>query len=232
MTANAIEGVDVVIVDVLRATTTIAFAVSRGARVLALADDAEALARARDFGDTAILAGEHMGKQLAGFHCNNSPTELAQHDLENKTVILVTTNGTKAIAMCGAAHRVFAGALTNAPALARSLCRDSTLERDLAIICAGRNTGALAFEDVLGAGAVVAAVEEATRDVWFADGARLAGDVFAAHREDLARAIASSDAAQELVEKGFADDVVACGTLGSVDTSPVLHGGMFSAYGC
>src|SRR5438128_2496432 len=104
MTPKAIDGVDVVIVDVLRATTTIAFAVSRGARVLALADDAEALARARALGDTAILAGEHMGTQLEGFHCNNSPTELARFDLANKTVVMVTTNGTKAIAACETAQ--------------------------------------------------------------------------------------------------------------------------------
>src|SRR5690349_8055889 len=149
MTQKAIDGIDVVIVDVLRATTTIAFAVSPGARVLALADDAEAIERARAFGVAAILAGENMGTQLAGFHCNNSPTELARFDLANKTVVMVTTNGTKAIAACGSAQRVFAGSLANAPALGRALCKTGELERDLAIVCAGRNTGALAFEDLL-----------------------------------------------------------------------------------
>jgi 2-phosphosulfolactate phosphatase len=222
-----------VIVDVLRATTTIAFAVSRGARVLALADDAEALARAKQLGDTAILAGEHMGTQLPGFHCNNSPTELARFDLAGKTVVMVTTNGTKAIAACETAQRVFAGALVNAPALGRALCKTGELERDLAIICAGRNTGALALEDMLGAGAIASAVEEATRggDLWLADGARLARDFFHLHRPDLSRAVAGSDAAQELVEKGYADDVVTCGTLGELVTAPYLVGGLFTAYG-
>jgi 2-phosphosulfolactate phosphatase len=234
MTQKAIDGLDVVIVDVLRATTTIVFAVSRGARVLPLADDAEAIERARVLGDAAILAGEHLGTQLAGFHCNNSPTELAKLDLANRTVVMVTTNGTRAIAACASAQRVFAGALTNAPALGRALCRNGALERDLAIVCAGRNTGALAFEDLLGAGAIASAVVESAApgaDLWLADGARLARNVFEQHRPDLSCAVASSDAAQELVEKGYADDVVTCGTLGEVMTVPLLVDGQFAVYG-
>ena len=230
MSTKAIDGIDVVIVDVLRATTTIVFAVSRGASVLSLADEHEARARGEALGDRAILVGEHMGKRLPGFHCNNSQAELAALELADKTVVITTTNGTKAVAACSSAHRVFAGALTNAPALGAYLCASGELERDLAIICAGRSTGALAYEDVLGAGAVTAAVLGATRagaDLWLADGARLAHEVFLRHREDLAAAVAGTDAAQELIDEGCGTDVTIAGTHGSNVAVPLLQGGMF-----
>ena len=91
LSAKAVEGLDAVIVDVLRATTTIAFAVSRGARVLALADEQDALRRGAELGEHAILVGERMGQRLAGFHCNNSPTELGAFELSGKTVVITTT---------------------------------------------------------------------------------------------------------------------------------------------
>lgn len=231
MSRSAVEGLDVVVVDVLRATTTIAYAISRGAKVLPLADAALARTHA---GTGAILVGEHLGKRLDGFDCNNSPTELAAFDLANKTVVIATTNGTKAVAACAGAHRIFAGALTNAPALARFLCRDGELARDLAIVCAGRSTGALASEDLLGAGAVIAgviaAVTEATRpaaDLWIADGARVACDLFTREREDLLRALRSSDAAQELIDQGNTGDVDIAALHAAHDAVPVLEGGMF-----
>jgi 2-phosphosulfolactate phosphatase len=213
MSPGAVDGLDVVVVDVLRATTTIAYAISRGATVLPLADEHEARTRAAAI-DGAILAGEHLGKRLDGFDCNNSPTELAAFDLAGKTVVIATTNGTKAVAACASAHRIFAGALTNAPALARFLCTG----------------GELASEDLLGAGAVVAAVIEATRpggDLWIADGARVACDLFTRAREDLLRALRSSDAAQELIDHGNASDVDTAGAHAAHDAVPLLQGGMF-----
>jgi 2-phosphosulfolactate phosphatase len=229
LSAKAVADLDVVIVDVLRATTTIAFAVSRGARVLPLADEADALARGGMDAD-AILVGERMGKRLDGFHCNNSPCELGAFALGGRVVILTTTNGTQAVAACANARRIFAGALTNAPALGRHLCTTGSLERDLAIVCAGRNTGAIAYEDMLGAGAVVDAVTSAARpdNLWLADGARLARDLFTRERAQLASAVESSDAAQELLAQGNAD-VAEAATYGSIDSVAYLSDGMFVA---
>ena len=239
MSAKAIAGIDVVIVDVLRATTTIAYAVSRGASVLPLADEHEALARGAELGDRAILVGEHMGRRLPGFHCNNSKAELAAHELAGKTVVITTTNGTKAVVACAGAHRVIAGAITNAGAVGRFLRGDdrhrAPLEgrcdqRDVAIVCAGRSTGALALEDLLGAGAIAAAIA-AHSDVWLADGTRVAHDVFVRARDDLAAAIRSSDAAQDLIEQGNVADVIDAAVHDAHASVPVLQGAMFVAAG-
>jgi 2-phosphosulfolactate phosphatase len=232
MSSKAVTGVDVVIVDVLRATTTIAFAVSRGASVLTLADEKDALAQGATLGDRAILVGERMGQRLEGFHANNSPTELAALALANKVVVLTTTNGTQAVAACATANRVFAGAITNAGALGRYLCPGGSLERDVAIVCAGRSTGALALEDLLGAGAITAAIAAATSpdaNLWIADGARVALDLFDRERADLAAAVARSDAAEEILEHGAGADVALAGQLDSVATVPLLRDGRFVA---
>lgn len=231
LSADAVAGLDVVIVDILRATTTIAFAVAAGARVLPLASAEDALARGRALGERAILVGERMSQRLPGFHCNNSPTELAALALRRKTVVLTTTNGTQAVVACAAARRIFAGAITNAPALGAHLCARGTLARDLAIVCAGRNTGALALEDLLGAGAIAAAVVAAAgRDrVWLADGARLALAEFRRARRGIHAAIRQTDAGRDLVALGQRADVAAASAHGAVSTVPRMKGGIFVA---
>jgi 2-phosphosulfolactate phosphatase len=226
---KAVAGLDVVIVDVLRATSTIVFAVSQGARVMSLADEADALAQGQRLGAKAILVGERMGQPLPGFHCNNSVAELSTLALRGRVVVLTTTNGTQAVAAVRAAKRTFAGALTNAPALGRYLCRRGSLVRDVAIVCAGRSTSALATEDLLGAGAVVAAIESSsTRSApWLADGARMARDLFRRARSVRA-AVRDADAATELLERGGAADVDAAAAHGSSDAVPILRGGVFA----
>jgi 2-phosphosulfolactate phosphatase len=228
---DAVAGLDVVIVDVLRATSTIADAVARGARVLPLAGIADALARGKELGAKAVLVGERMGAPLPGFHCNNSTTELAAIELRRKVMILTTTNGTQAVAACRAAHRIFAGALTNAPAVGANLCRRGALQRDVAIVCAGRATGALALEDLLGAGAVVDAIARATRtgELWLADGSRVALALFRRERSRLRAALRACDAGHELVAKGSGADVDAAAAHGRIRISVVLRDALFVA---
>lgn len=216
ISAKATAGLDVVIVDVLRATTTIVFAVSRGARVMPVADEAEALAKGRALG--AVLVGEHLGKRLEGFDCNNSQAELGALALAGKTVVITTTNGTKAIAACAEAHQIIAGALTNASAVAEHLAAGT---RDIALVCAGRSTGALASEDLLGAGAIAHAVR-ARAAIWIADGARVAIELF-----ERGATVASSDAAEELIAQGNRADVDAAAMHDAHTVVPVLRDGCF-----
>jgi 2-phosphosulfolactate phosphatase len=83
-----------VIIDVLRATSTIIVALSRGAaRVIPVTDYDEALAIGRRLG--AITVGELNGVKVDGFDYGNSPTDLSQLPLEGKTIVMVTTNGTR-----------------------------------------------------------------------------------------------------------------------------------------
>ncbi|HTY91146.1 MAG TPA: 2-phosphosulfolactate phosphatase [Methanocella sp.] len=87
------EGVPV-IVDVLRASSTIVAALSSGAREVIPVEDADkALALGKELG--AVTIGERHGVKIGGFDYNNSPTEILSADIKDKTVVMTTTNGTR-----------------------------------------------------------------------------------------------------------------------------------------
>lgn len=120
-----------VVVDVLRATSTIAVALHRGARaVVPVLTPEAAQAAARDH-DDPVLVGERARGPLEGF-VDNSPATLARMDLTDRTVVLTTTNGTRALLACVGAARVIAGSLVNAGALGEHLT-----DEDVALVASG-----------------------------------------------------------------------------------------------
>lgn len=103
-----------VIIDVLRATSTIIVALYRGAaRVIPACDYEDALALGSRMG--AITVGERNGVKVDGFDYGNSPTDLSQLPLEGKTIVMVTTNGTRVMVEGGiVASTLNAGAVADA----------------------------------------------------------------------------------------------------------------------
>ena len=155
-----------VVVDVIRATTTIAHAVGQGySRVLACGD----IDRARDLhgrlGNGAVLAGERECVKPEGFDLGNSPSEYASGPPLGETLVLATTNGTRAIVAAAAdAEAVLIGSLANLTACAAAaarIARDG--ERDVLVQCAGVE-GAFALDDAYVAGASLAELR-----VWLAE---------------------------------------------------------------
>ena len=144
-----------VVVDVIRATTTIAHAVGQGySRVLACGD----IDRARDLhgrlGNGAVLAGERECVKPEGFDLGNSPAEYASGPPLGETLVLATTNGTRAIVAAAAdAEAVLIGSLANLTACAAAaarIARDG--DHDVLVQCAGVE-GAFALDDAYVAGA-------------------------------------------------------------------------------
>lgn len=142
-----------VVIDALRATTTVVAMMEAGARSVTAAME---IGLARSFASErgAILAGEVNGLPPEGFDLGNSPVEAASAGMRDRDVVLFTTNGTKALCSAGAPV-VVAGALTNLAAATRFISGHSTVE----IVCAGNHAGArFALEDFAVAGAFVAAL--------------------------------------------------------------------------
>lgn len=132
-----------VVIDVLRATTTIVYALAGGAREILIyqeIDESRKLA-ARTAG--ALLAGERGGRPIAGFHLGNSPREYSADAVGGRTIVFTTTNGTRAMACCAAARRVLLGAFVNFSAICRELAAElsSPACRGAALICAGTEGG-------------------------------------------------------------------------------------------
>lgn len=107
-----------IVVDVIRATTTLCVLFERGCRCVVLAPGIEAARRARrEDSPGTLLAGEVGGLAPAGFDFGNSPGELAAADVAGRTVIFATTNGTQALRACLGGRAVYAGAFRNAAAV-------------------------------------------------------------------------------------------------------------------
>lgn len=135
-------------VDVLRATTTIAMALAAGARrvVPVLSVRQARRVATRRCGKT-VLGGERHGLKVPGFALGNSPSEYVRAAVGGSTLVFTTTNGTRALAHCGMARRVFLAALVNFAAVCRQLASHAHWQ----VLCAGTQ-GEVTCEDVLLAG--------------------------------------------------------------------------------
>jgi len=147
--ADDLRGVTAVVIDVLRASTTIIHALAAGATaVIACREVDEARQwRAQLSEDDVVLGGERGGLPIEGFDLGNSPDEYSPDRVGGRTVVLTTTNGTAAIEHARKAEIVLIGAFVNASAVFRHLL---TADR-IALICAGTD-GQYSLDDLLAAG--------------------------------------------------------------------------------
>lgn len=145
-----LTGRTVVVIDVLRATTTIAYALAAGATcVIPCTAVEEAREAGKEFGVSAALGGERDGIKIEGFDFGNSPTEYTREAIEGKTLFFTTTNGTRAMQTAKGAGRVLLAGFANLSAVCDCLADENAVE----IVCAGTNRQ-ITREDVLLAGAI------------------------------------------------------------------------------
>lgn len=217
----------VVVVDVLRFTTAVTVAVGRGAAVLPFAwrqADAAAYAERHD----AELASSERQPGMWSL----SPTDLQQahHRLR---LVLPSPNGSALAAWAVVAvdeGEVAAGCIRNASAAGRWLAKRCPA----AVIAAGERWAddslRPAVEDLIGAGAVLAAAHEATRgERVLSPEAHAAVAAFASVRDGLGAALSASVSGRELGARGYADDVAMAAALDAETVVPVLDGPAFVA---
>jgi 2-phosphosulfolactate phosphatase len=164
MPVGATAGGIAVVIDVLRASTTIATALAHGAAaVRPVADLAAARALAAGLGEGTLLGGERGGVRIPGFDLGNSPREYTPDRVAGRTIVITTTNGTAAVDACRDAREVLVGAVVNRAAVAEAVRRlaASAGGDQVHLVCAGTD-GDITAEDVLAAGAILdaAGVEE------------------------------------------------------------------------
>src|SRR2546421_4899401 len=171
-----------IVVDVLRATSTIAQALSAGYRRVLCCSEIDEARRLREETEGSLVGGERNAVRIEGFDLGASPREFLEP--RAGTVILSTTNGTQAILTAvSRCDEVVLGSLLNLGAVARHA---RELDRDAAIFCAGFK-GAFALDDAYCAGRIVALLDAAERSD-AAIAAELVAEAFAnAHEALLAR---------------------------------------------
>lgn len=156
---DMIRGNCIIIVDLLRASSTITAALAAHARsVLPVRTPEDALTlRASGAHNPCILGGERQGVIIPGFDLGNSPREYTIAAVGGKAVIFTTTNGTLAIhhAAAHSAARILIGCLNNLRSVAAAA---ATTGLHVHILCAGTH-GAPSFDDMVAAGAIIEALE-------------------------------------------------------------------------
>lgn len=169
--AEAFAGSAAVVIDILRASTTIATALAHGAaRVVPCLEVPEALAlRADQPPGDVLLGGERGGVRIEGFDFGNSPSEYTIEKVRGKTIGFTTTNGTKALRLAERADAVYMGAFVTGSAVVAAILDAPSVQ----LLCAGTN-GEISREDVLFAGWIVARLLERADDWQLNDQALLA----------------------------------------------------------
>ncbi len=195
-----------VVVDVLRASTTIVAALAAGFPRVLCVEEVDRAEQLRAPG--RALAGERECKPIPGFDYGNSPGEL--DDGQGRELVLTTTNGSPAILAAAAeADEVLVGALVNLDALVEVIARSSSVT----VVCCGTN-GCVALEDLYAAGRIVARVSGRRTD------AARAVERLAGAYQDAYEPLAESADAAVLKETGQEDDIVFCARESMLDLVP------------
>lgn len=208
-----------VVIDTLRATSTVIAAMMAGAReVVPVATAGDAVSVTQRLGtERTLLCGERGSVRIPGFHLGNSPREYTPEVVRGKTLVLTTTNGTQAMLRAQHAARVLCGALLNARAVAEELVAE---DGDVLMICAGTHAR-FAIEDAITAGAIIEATSEfAPITPRLSDAARVSLSLYDAARHDLIGALRDGDHGSSLAALGMDDDIDYCARL-DVEHAPV-----------
>jgi len=208
----------VVVIDVLRATTTIVHALVNGARnVLPVAGVDEAVRKADELGrGDVLLCGERDAVKISGFQLGNSPLEFTAERVADKTLVMTTTNGTAAILAASGASAIYVGALVNASAVANRVADSGS---DALLLCAGRE-GEFALEDAICAGRIARRIELRVGALTGNDGLRAA--MVMATRAPTSRVLSRTSAGRRIVEIGNGEDIAFCAHEDLYDVVPVL----------
>ena len=164
--AGALRGGVAVVIDVLRATTTMIHALAAGCDAIIPCgeiDEARRFALALPAG-SALLAGERQGLPIEGFDLGNSPRDFTPANCSGRTLVMTTTNGTRAILASLDAERVLVAAFVNRKATIEALKVDG---RPIHLVCAGTG-GSISLEDSMFAGAIAHEI-----DTWAWEGSEV-----------------------------------------------------------
>jgi len=215
-----------VVVDVLRASSSIVTLLERGCSSVVAAPTIDNARQLKTDLPDHLLCGEEGGLPPDGFDYGNSPSEFSHLDFGGRSAILATSNGTRVLAAIAAGSpAVLVGALLNRTAVARAAI-DIARQRRLGIAVvssAAHGGGTFVLEDALGAGAIADAALSQDPSLQASDAARFAQEAFTVASVDIAATIRSAYHSQELVDEGLGDDVAYCARLDVSDVAPVLE---------
>ncbi len=222
-------GRTVVVIDVLRATSVIVQALSQGAlEVIPVATVKEAFERARSFPKgTTLLGGERESRKIDGFDLGNSPREYSSERVKGKRLILTTTNGTKAFHAVNGGKEIIAGSFLNIHAIAR---RCLELGNDLFIYPSG-DEGRFSLEDTVCGGMLIdRLLKNGVGSITLTDASRSAYLLYQQFQNDLVMVLRLSNHGQDLIERGFGEDLEICAQIDMTEVVPIFREGVIRSH--
>jgi len=209
------RGKNVVVIDVLRATSTICNALKNGASAVIPVETMEECLAIE--GDDLIRAAERNGQKPEGFEHGNSPLEYTPSLVKGRTIVLTTTNGTRCIKMSVGADQIVAGSFLNLDAIVNFIRNEN---KDTILFCAGWKDQ-FNLEDTLFAGAVV---DRLKFDFdYHNDAAFSARQLYVNSEEHLLDVVKFSSHYQRLTKFGVTKDIEFCMTLNQTKIIPILN---------
>lgn len=217
-----IENSIVVVIDILRATSSITYGIENGAEAIIPVMNVEDCLAYADQG--YLLAAERNGEVVAGYDFGNSPFSYTAEKVAGKTIVLTTTNGTKAMHLAQErADQVIVGSFLNLSAVCEYLKKAN---KDVLLLCAGWKDN-FNLEDTLFAGALV---EQLQGDFTVGDDSSVAAlDMYQLAKGDLRGYLQKSSHNHRLIKLNIEEDVRFCLKIDVCKAIPVLQGEMLVA---
>jgi 2-phosphosulfolactate phosphatase len=208
----------VAVIDVLRASTTIAAALANGARaVIPLESSEDVATRSKQFERSAVLL-----LRMEGFDLGNSPLEHTREVVEGKTVLLTTTNGTAALLAVQGARDVVVASYVNLTAVCAMLRAALRGGAEVTIVCAGQDRQ-FGLEDAACAGRYVHEITKRLQQAEVNDAALAASLIDRKYGDNLMRLFGTAAHGRALAAAGFEGDLAACAAVDSYPVIPIYQ---------
>jgi 2-phosphosulfolactate phosphatase len=215
-------GKTTVVIDVLRASSTIITALSNGAKEIVPVGTVEFAVKVSGgiFGGQTLLGGERNTKKIEGFALGNSPSEYTKEIVSGKAIVFFSTNGSRAIVKAKYSANLFVCSFNNLKILAKHLRK---LNEDVIILCAGNNNF-FSLEDSVCAGMLISELIAVAKKAELTDASTSALTLFKSFGKNIFKMLSETDHGQLLITNGFEEDLKACAELDSTDVIPFYSG--------
>jgi len=213
----------VVVIDVLRASSTITTALASGAsKVIPVYLPGEARKKSKNFRpDEVFLCGERNGEKLANFDLGNSPLEYNNSRVKEKIILLTTTNGIRTIELVQKAKEIIIGCFLNIQTIVH-YC--NSYVGKVLLICAG-DRGTVSLEDTVCAGMMMSLSENRSQKYSFQyDDSLIASYMYREFNNDLIAMMQKSVWGKHLIEMGLKQDLVFCAQENIYNLIPIIKG--------
>ncbi|NUP54432.1 MAG: 2-phosphosulfolactate phosphatase [Gemmatimonadaceae bacterium] len=232
LTPQDVQGRVVAVIDVLRASTTITVALANGAKAVVPFESSEdAVMRSKQMErGSFLLAGERRMLKMEGFDLGNSPREHTAESVEGQTVLLATTNGTRALLAVQGARDVVVASYVNLTGVSTMLRAALRGGADITLVCAGQDRQ-FALEDAACAGRYVHNVSKRLADLDMNDAALAASLIDRKYGDNLLRLFNTAAHGRALAAAGFEEDLAACAAVDSCPVIPIYQDRLITKLG-